>query len=185
MQALDQAGYGGAIVCFLAMLFLLYKKNSLWKQFAAFALFCLLLIPAGAGLDQLMNENSGKNPNSKKNMAELLKYDIKSINATSDKDINDWRKGELWQIIYTLNIKKDEPSDDELKRLADDIKDKDALTRNKFNSLVVYVHTPRSEKTSVPFAVMSYLANGSMDQSIRTKPGENRYKYRWIINRNT
>lgn len=185
MQALDQAGYGGALVCFVAVLFLLYKKSPLWKQFLAASLFCLLLVPAGIGLNHLMHEARKNDPKAQSSSAELLGYDIISINATSDKDINEWKKGELWQIVYTVRINKDEPNDNELKRLSDDIKDNDASKRSKYNSLVVYVHTPRSEKNAVPFAVMTYLANGSMDQAIRTKPGENRYKYKWIINRNT
>lgn len=179
MAVLTQAGLFGAIICLLAIIASLYKKSPLWKNFLFGLITCLLIFCVGLITSPYFE--SIKNPAVEKPTAPLIKYEIQSINAPSQREVDSWRKGLLCRLTYNIMVEKEQPTDEEFKTIAMDIIEKDAKSRSNWNAVFFYLHTPQSVKTAVAYMEAIYALNGQPEHSNKLRPGTYNSKYRLIV----
>jgi hypothetical protein len=180
MQPLINAGFLGAVICAAVAVYLLRTKNALWKKFCAGGAFCLFLaaiaLLAAPSVEQMIHP-----PKARRERAALIKYEIRSINAPSEREVRAWRRGILCSLTYNILVEKNNPSEAEFERIAEDILEKDANSRRNWNFIYFYLHTPEGLKSGVAYMSATYSLNGSVERSNKVKPGEYNDNFLFVV----
>ncbi|MDR3348197.1 MAG: hypothetical protein LBO03_01090 [Acidaminococcales bacterium] len=180
MQPLINAGFFGTLICAVAAFYLVRKKNALWKGFCAGMAFCGLLAAAGLAAAPFVEEKI-RPPKIQFEPADLIKYEIRSVNAPSEREVRAWRRGLACSLTYNILVEKNTPSEAEFARIAGDIVEKDAKARRNWNYIYFYLHTPEGLKSGVAYMSATYSLNGSAEQSSKVRPGEYDDNFRFVI----
>jgi hypothetical protein len=180
MDPLINAGFFGALICAGATFYLLRIKNALWKKFCAGMLFCSFLALAGFFAAPHL-ERTLHPAKAEREKAALLKYEIQSVNAPSEREVRMWRRGIPCSLTYNILVEKNDPSEAEFERIAEDIIEKDARPRKNWNFIYFYIRTPEGLNSGVAYMSATYCLNGSTEQSNRVKPGDYNDRFRFVV----
>jgi hypothetical protein len=181
MEPLLHASFFALLFCLGALFYLLYRKNSLWKKFAVGLAVCLALLLAAAFLGRLLPQLKPPQAAPLYPAAELLKYEVQSLNAPTEAQVKGWRRGVLCSLSYVIGIEKNDPSEAEFARIVEDVMEKDAKIRRNWNFIYFYLKTPAGRQSGIPYLSGIYSLPGGAEQSNKVRPGEYTDKYRFIL----
>ncbi len=180
METLAHTSMVGGLLFVLVSAILFFKKNLMWKNFAIGALLCFILFLSSLVLGPKIDDIS-KKQEMQKPVAQLIQYNIQSVNASSDRQLKSWRKGELAPLTYNIFVEKSNPTEAEFERIAQDIVEKDAKNRQNWNIIYFYLKTPEGLKTGVAYMFGMYAVNGHPEQSNKLKPGDSSNRFKFVI----